>query len=388
MLNLPLSKMINKKVNYNFLMILIFCFVLSTLSCFTKYEDLEFSRSIIEVRNDTSETLSRSIAQDAYKFYNKKDTTFSVFFDNANFDLYISSFYHPKRNPQIINFDTNLFEIDNYGLISSTSIDKSKVAFVQQKRFGVYDLNTKKIVYQHPIDGHDSLKIYFVDNPIPIHYVDSLNEIYITVVHWINLEDRTYDFDYRFLAKINCNTNKLSLFPIKYPKSFGNGELGLSGLEHILYKGDSIIYSFSSEEDVIIYNKSSNAISKKKAKSKHQRQIKKANSTDPNFQDINVDLSKTNFTYDYLLYDKWKKCYYRTYSLSQNLKNSDGTFNSFQDKRKGVLVLNEHFDYLGEFILPEPGIHRFGVSMNGIFYRSPHQTNKNFREYITLNVEL
>lgn len=374
-----------------FAKILSVCILLECLSCTTKSynKSLNFTTSEASFHLDTNDLYPANSYVNDFHFFTENDSAYSIYIKDKTLDIYLCNLSREgEKRPIIITLDSNEMKAGQFGQLLAIHRDNDKIAFFQESRFGLYDLATDKVIYDHPIDSHDSIEMYFQQDygPAHIHLVDSLNEIYVSVVHSINEENRKYLYDCTFHAKINWKSNDLEMVPVKFPESFGNGELGFRTTIGTLYKRDSIIYSYSSEDSLTIYDKTSGKITKKKAKSGYETKMTKLD-VDHWDEDKNSELSNTEFTYDEILYNPWKKNYYRIYSLSQELKNEKGLFNLLKDKQKGVIVLDKDFHYIGEAILPDKGLSIFGTSRAGLIYKVNDTIINNLSTLKTINFD-
>src|SRR5690606_20996052 len=57
--------------------------------------------------------------------------------------------------------------------------------------------------------------------------------------------------------------------------------------------------------------------------------------------------------YGRLLYNPWKKCYYRFYFHPIPEKLPNGDFSAILDRRISLLILSDNFQLIGERLLPE-----------------------------------
>lgn len=339
------------------------------------------------IRLKYSNALIKGLTLYGFHEYTARDTTFAAYINHRNLTLYISNFNTPEAQPQKIKLDATVFNVDSFGFIRNFSIDKNKMAFLQPKRIGLYNLKTHLLEFERKTEGTEEEPIFFnISEEIPLLYIDSLNEIYIQCADFS--QEGQYLYDVGFQCKVNTKSGKSKVLPINYPPSFGDGSLGLSGFVSCSYKGDTILYNFSSEEYFVVYDKSNNELTKVKAKSKYHKELAQLNAEQLNDYDKQVELRSTAFTYNSVFYDRWSQCYYRIYSKDQALKNKEGFYNTDEARKEGVIVLNSDFEVLGEFEIPEDDVSIFNVSERGIIYPLFDTTLDAHLDYAAIKVNL
>ncbi|MBL4709659.1 MAG: DUF4221 family protein [Flavobacteriales bacterium] len=298
------------------------------------------------------------------------------------------NFSTPDKLPKRYPLNRKLLNTLEFGEISSSYIIGNTLAFFQDGRLGLYDLQRDSIVFQTQTIATDSFPIHLVDYDIPIYYNNSLKDIYIGCVDFRNPEERNYLMDVGFHYRLNWETNNWEILPVKYPESFGEGDLGMSGFSNCCYKGDSILYSFSNENELTIYDKRKGILNKTSAKSKHSEKTIPLDSNDIDNAEKNLQAKQTNFYYRSLIFDKWKNHYYRIYAKEMDLRDKDGFFNTYKEKEYGVVVLDKHLKKVGEISFPDKGMLSFGVSKEGLFYIIQDTTNKHHITYATIDIKL
>jgi len=365
------------------------------VTCFSckQEKSIEFDRTelLVKFRTDTSDNSPLF----ALNTYVTGDTAYISYVNHQTHSLHISDFKRPNKDPVIIKLVDTLLALDLYGRITSTSLSNNRLAFFQKKRFGIYNLKNNKIEYSRSTVGSDTLPIFFVDYDLPIHYVDSTKEIYLQCIDHRS-KDKKYTFDHRFHFKLNWETGEWSIFPLVYPSSWGNGELGFSAFTKCSFKGDSVIYSFSNEDYLVILNRKNLMVERINARSRfHENIIPLEKGVERNF-DNKLSQNVTSFKYLAILYDKWKNCYYRVYNKSQSLMNKEGFFNTGLDLSYGVLVLDSNLSVIGELEIPDKMPSTFGVSSYGLTYLIPNTLRQDLDStkrhnnllYVALDIKL
>lgn len=323
--------------------------------------------------------------------YVLNDSAYFAFMNHRSGNLHILNFERNESLPQVIELDDSVLQRNDFGNIHNFSVvDDDKLVFIQESRFGVYDLNTHQIEFEQSNIGSDSLPIYFnfLGTYIPMHYNDSLKELYIECVDFREQsEEKAYGYEMKFHYKTNVVTKEFSLLPVMFPESWGNGELGMSAKVSCIYKGDSIIYNFYNEDNLLIYNKSTKEMSNLPARSTYHKDIPPLDTLEMKSTDKMRAHRDINFAYTTIGYDKWKNCYYRIYSKSQPARNEEGFFNTSEEREEGVIVMDDKLNIIGEFTIPEKKAHDFCVSKKGLMYMMPKYANDTLLEgYIKFGV--
>ncbi|MBL4710544.1 MAG: DUF4221 family protein [Flavobacteriales bacterium] len=302
--------------------------------------------------------------------YSVGDSSYAAYINQRDLSLNIMSFDRPNDPPQKIMLNDSLFSVSKNGSISSIALDNNKMAFAQYKQFGIYNLNTHQMEFLKPMEGTDSLPIYYNYRvKAPMNFNDEKGELLIPCSDFRQKGD--FMMDLSFQCQVNTQTGYSSTIPVKYPETFEQ-ELGTSAFESFSYKGtDTILYNFSMEDYFLIYDKTKSTTIKVNARSKYHKNIEPLDSTDLQDPDKWSEHFVTSFVYSHILYDKWRKCYYRIYAKNQSLRRDDGYFNTERDKTKGVIVINSDLEIIGEFELPKSNNFNYSVINKGLLFTVP-----------------
>ena len=273
-----------------------------------------------------------------------------------------------------IFLNDSVFNINVFGEISSTSLEDSLLAFFQTHRVGIYNINTKTLINTFAIPGDDSLA--FVDYNIPIKINSSENSIYVHAINYRERVKKKYDFDTELYYKLNYNTGKGEYLPVKYPASWGNGDYGMSASVSVCHANNNIIYSFSTENEIFVYNKSTKEVKTVNAESKQFKAPVKLGVSDKFDADKNQELYTTNFMYGEIIFNPYNNEYYRFYYKDQSLLNENDFFNSSSDKKTGVVILDSSLQVIDELQLLKSGSDPFGSFNKGFFYLTTPEVRK------------
>jgi hypothetical protein len=96
------------------------------------------------------------------------------------------------------------------------------------------------------------------------------------------------------------------------------------------------------------------------------------------------DFYITNNSYKSILWDPYRKVYYRFAERGVELKDVNGQFNTWNDKLVSVIILNEDFEILGETDLPQSKyrISNSFVGKEGLYISTSNEKNPDYSEDI------
>lgn len=139
---------------------------------------------------------------------------------------------------------------------------------------------------------------------------------------------------------------------IYYPNKYQQNYYGdLNNVYHTV-AGKNDIFSFEADENIYILNKENGKISKNSCKSTFDTSDVQPLSTKYK-DDINkrIDHLTVSPCYLKILYDPYRKLYYRFFSAAVPLRNKNGTYNTHADKKLYLMVLDNKFKLLKEYPL-------------------------------------
>lgn len=159
-----------------------------------------------------------------------------------------------------------------------------------------------------------------------------------------------------FSTSIDVKTNEIANFH-KYPKElYGhnyNWEGGYSTMVYPCLLGNNIYYSFPISHDIFIYNFENDDYHKVYGGSNYAESIKSINHEQRRTPD---ELIAENFLtqnlYGALLYDNYRKIYYRF--MLNSIPNAKIT-TPIEEKKISVIIMDCNFKYLGESIIGDCG---------------------------------
>ena len=157
-------------------------------------------------------------------------------------------------------------------------------------------------------------------------------------------------YNYPIFCKLNLDDFTFKYFGKDHMTNFGYLDNTFD-----LYKGDSILISYSQNATIEIINTISGKVSKKNIKSIFDNcKIKKWNG-----RKIRDDIKNEKFkhallnpSYESLFYNPYNKKYYRVFHPKLDEFDQDGLQNSESNKRSILMIFDENLKLIDEFILP------------------------------------
>lgn len=352
----------------------------------SEQEELKFTRKTVNYRFN-EKWISPNTPLYASRYVDLKDSTHLIYFDEKRRNFHITNLDDPSRLPITYELADSVFEFAKKGKIIAAHLTDSMLSFFQPRRFGIYDLSAREMKFSKRTEGTDSLPIFFRHAELPITYFHDKNEVYLEAVDFRNPEEKEYAFDAKFHYRLSLESDEWDFVPLKFPRSWGNGELGLAQFVNCAFKGDSMIYNFSNEDSIVLFSKTNGSLAFFDARSKFDKEMVKLTEEELKDFDKKNEHFNTSFLYKTIIYDKWKDWYYRVYAKDQPLMNEDGFFNTASDRTYGVIVLDGDFKKLGEITIPDKKAHTFGASRAGLIYIIPDTLNDNYFTYAALDIK-
>ena len=183
--------------------------------------------------------------------------------------------------------------------------------------------------------------------------------------------------------------NVLSPFPIKFPPIMSSDDVTKPSLGNelsyscCLNDKDQFVFSFFFDEDIYVVSLQDGEMKKIKVKSRYiDKPAIKENP--PQDFDGAMKASSEIPCYGNLIYDKYRKVYYRFVYLKADLDGEKNYLNIWQYGRKSfsIMILNEDFDVIGETRFPDftyiSTLHYIGK--DGLYLSDSHYKNPSFDE--------
>jgi hypothetical protein len=262
----------------------------------------------------------------------------------------------------LINHDS-LF-VYNYSLLDITllSITKGKI----MKRT-ISDNNQASMKVVYPYVGTSS----------PIGFDEQRAEVYL--VGFMGDEGSSYeiDKDRNVLATFNMTSAAVN-YSTPYPEFYwGKNWGGTGGFRQPFcdYNKDShlVVVSFMADHNITILDTKTRKTRKSYAGSKYFDEIKSMKYTPMYFDFIKeaeiYEYYSKNPSYTSIIYDKYRKVYYRIAELP--VKNFDPLASKRSIKQKSIIILDSSFTKVGEVLLPPHAFDcgNFFVSEEGLYLK-------------------
>lgn len=299
-----------------------------------------------------------------------EDSTYSIGIDKNGSFLYKCNL--SQTNPIFRSnlLPKKLIDVMKYGEISSFHLSSDSVLSIfQNNRLLIINLYSNQIIFERDISVSDSSALVFQDYSIPIYFNETLGSLFVQLSHTNGMTKRKYGFDTEFHGEIDIKNNSLTIIPIKYPSSYGNGEKGANSFMKVAINNSKIAYSSTSEKWVELYSISKQYSKKVKAQSLFHVDNGLMDENEYLDKDISLRNFKLNFIYENIFYDKYRELYYRVYARQMKERKKDDLYNTLADKKKGVVLFNKT-QILADIQIDESGVFEFGAGKEGFFYRS------------------
>lgn len=330
------------------------------------------------------------------------DSNTNYFF--LNLDYYFSD----KGRQYFFNLDENNSSLVMYDYISANRIKKIKIpsnimGFLVHSLDSIFLLTyMDNILYLSDTSGviknrwylsfhiHDSIKYEaWANNFMRLHYIN--NKLYLYTLPMVKLKDKV-KFPvltiFTFLGDSIIAEKKLLYFTKKYFDFKYMTYFPYISVNH----DNDIIVSYEIEDSLYVINN----------KYLENKYFSKSNFIDSfkvfdNDKWINKQYNKNYHieapTYGQVIYDKYRKLYYRIVKHSQLALNKDGSKNDFFDRSWSILVFDSNFKLLKEVYM-HPKKYRFNdliLTIDGLLISNCNENDSNFNpnqlSFIVLNIE-
>jgi len=175
-------------------------------------------------------------------------------------------------------------------------------------------------------------------------------------------------------------SNSLNPASITYPDAYTNEFYGFANqVSRSLNDKNQLVYSFAADSRIYVYDIENKTISSFECRSKYQKAevkgIPKKEKADDQFK---MDHLTQIPYYEGLLYDPYRKFYYRFFFKEISLKNADGTYNEFSDKEEFLMIIDSSFNVIEEVRLEK---NKYNTScsyvvQDGLIISTAHYKNK------------
>lgn len=246
----------------------------------------------------------------------------------------------------------------------------------------------KKIPYSETSEKKSTIPFVCLSFPYtPMHIINQ--RIYIPQSPNLRLGNSAME-ESPVTIVLDTLTNILDEFPLRFPNIVTSAEikgssLGIEASYSQEFNGENFVYSFFFDENVYVVSMKGETRHKVEVKSKY---IDKLNKTYQSPTDLNM-LAKTICEvpfYGNLIYDKYRKVYYRFVYPETKLSNNENYMDIWQLGRTkfSIIILNEKMEILGETLFPENTyasnlffIHKDGLYLSTSFVKNPNYSDDN-----------
>lgn len=181
--------------------------------------------------------------------------------------------------------------------------------------------------------------------------------------------------------------NSVREFDIRFPKvvseeALRGNTLGVEFNYSMCYNGKEFVYSFFFDEDISIVSLEGKILNKVKAKSRYLEKLYDEMKAPADMSELVETICKIPM-YGNLIYDEYRKVYYRFVYPETELEN-DNFMDIWQLGRSkfSVMILDENFNVLGETLLPENtyASNLFFIREDGLYISTSFVKNPNYND--------
>lgn len=194
----------------------------------------------------------------------------------------------------------------------------------------------------------------------PPYYDSRQKRVYLRQ-YAVKCKDPSREF-YSTPLEISVGTadQNIKTSPVKYSSLYRKGYYGFANFVYRVCNDSFNIFSFPADPNLYVFNRYSNGVSVVGARSRWHTNM--AN-TLPGKSNLDTERKVKHATempfYDEVKYDFYRNLYYRFFAREMPLKNRDGTYNTWEDKRYTLIVMNRNFEVIEEIDLQNYWINPF-----------------------------
>lgn len=322
-------------------------YVLESTSC------LDYNNNILYYLTNNFSTRNNEIL--VYDLKKEKLIKKVVFDINNGFKNSIHGFSLVNKDSMIVS---NILSDTLYSITLDGKILKKYHYNYLDKKSGqtIFKLFSRN---EKPIIGHNS-KLFFS----PSLFVNKQKD----------LEKMSLAFFY------NCKSRRVENLNFKYPKNYLNSKYFSTNLSYCA-NGSKIVFSPSNSHSIWVYNIENKTYKEFKVESDYYRHFCVNSEKDIKMNDAMYN-TVSNSSYTDIVYDKYRKLYYRFFYPGLEIKKDDDSLaiktNHFE--KMSILIIDENFNKIGEtFFENKFRFYSSFVSEEGLYICSnlPNEKNKN-----------
>lgn len=239
-----------------------------------------------------------------------------------------------------------------FGGIHSFYVHNNDSIFLQDLySFSIIDTSGKRKynkIINSPGSNHWPAILYNnISGVFPIYYDTVLNKLFTRQYSGEKMMSEREFYAVKVEAQMDLRDSIMKELPVGYPVLYNKNYCGEANLVFREVADSTNIYSFMASPDIVIYNRYNGDIKRLTAKSRLQHK---------DFTPLSLHYSKEmnrkmdhlveNPLYMKIIYDKYRSCYYRILLNAKEIKNEDGSYNTFSDKDLIISVFDKNFRLL------------------------------------------
>lgn len=295
-----------------------------------------------------------SIDTIASKSFSAKDighTTYISYFDYLSKKLNIISIDECKLIKQI-DLNKSLSK-ENY--FESHYFHNFDSIFIQEHK-NIKLIDTEgNIKFSIPVNQSEENSKMTLSNlsyffPIVYDYSFSKNLLIGQYCSGCRFYEKKY-FQQNIETSLNLSTMKFQETQFIYPQKFQETYFGFATFVYRTLKDSARIFTFAADANIYILDRETGTVEIKGGKSKYDTTIKALSLDDKNNSNKKMNHLILSPLYCELLWDPYRKLYYRIFLKEQPEKKADGSYSIWADKPRVLMVFDENFNLIEELEL-------------------------------------
>ncbi len=174
------------------------------------------------------------------------------------------------------------------------------------------------------------------------------------------------------ILDVGLNLSKIediNLYPFRYPMHMQKNNYGLLTGYSRAINGHQSVYSFDADPNIYIFNRKTGETVIKGGRSVFQNiEILPLTGKDRKDDIIRMRHFTLTTAYPRIIYDAERELYYRYFFQGVLEKNEEGLFNSLRERTDYLMVFDEEFELITEFLIKDGFLRTCFVTSDGIGY--------------------
>jgi Domain of unknown function (DUF4221) len=345
------------KINFRYHTIFILILTSSFTQCQStkieiKYEEgtvVNSEREVLLTKDEWELVSPNPILYSIYSIKNNQKDSYLTLFDEVSQNIYIMSL---NQNKIIYQIDfKNKITKDN--TLESIYLHNFDSIFIQQSN-SISLIDTKGLEKFNIFINQSNRRNMTMSNKsygLPLYFDTITNKLLIgQYCSSCGFNDKKY-FQQNIKVALDLSTKKFKEIPFSFSNKYQQGYYGFANTAYHIMNDSFSIFSFQADPNIYVYNMKNGNLSVKGGQSSFHSSINELSLTDKN--DSNKKMAHLTLSPLYLeiLWDPYRKLYYRIFAKAQLERNPDGSYNSWRNKPRVLMVFDENFSLVTEIAL-------------------------------------